>query len=264
MRRDYLFWGFVLILLGGLMFLNSANIRLPGGINALQLFWPLLLLIAGAWVILGVVLGGGSGPQKDVVVNLQNASQASLRIGHGAGHLSVTAGSMPGKLLTGKVTPGVGVDSKRSGDRVDARVHSSGLIVPFVNWNGLDWSFELNPEIPIALKLETGASRSDINLLDLKVTDLKVETGASSTNLTLPAKAGTTKVKIELGAAMLDVVVPKDVEARIRVDQGVSAIDIDTSRFSYSNGIYESAGFSSAENRADIKVEAGAGKISIH
>ena len=29
MRRDYIFWGAVLILLGGLMFLNSAGIHLP-------------------------------------------------------------------------------------------------------------------------------------------------------------------------------------------------------------------------------------------
>ena len=264
MRRDYLFWGFVLILLGGLMFLNSANIRLPGGINAMSLFSPLLLLLAGVWIILGVFLGGGSSPQKEVFVDLQNASQASVRIGHGAGYLSVEAGSMPGKLLTGTVTPGVGVKSKISGDRIDAHIDGKGLVIPFVNWKGLDWSFQLNPEIPIALKLETGASKSDINLLNLKVTDLKLETGASSTNLTLPASAGTTTAKIELGAAMLDMVIPLNVEARIRVDQGVSTVEIDRTRFPYSNGIYESAGYSSAENRADIKVEAGAGKISIH
>jgi len=264
MRRDYLFWGFVLVLLGGLMFLNSTNVRLPNGIGAMQLFWPLLLVMAGIWIILGVVQGGGSGPRKDVSVDLQDASQASLRIGHGAGHLSINAGTMPGKFLTGKVTPGVDVRTTRSGDSLDARVEGKGVFIPFVNWNGLDWSFDLNMDIPLALKLETGASKSDINLADLKVTDLKLETGASSTNLTLPTNAGTTTVKIELGAAMLDVVVPQNVEARIRVDQGVSAIDIDSTRFTYSNGIYESAGYSSAENRADIKVEAGAGKIFIH
>lgn len=264
MRRDYLFWGFVLILLGGLMFLNSANVRLPGGINAIQLFWPLLLLLAGVWIILGVVTGGDSSLEKEISVDLQGASQASLRIGHGAGHLSVNAGTASEKLLTGKVTPGINVNSKLSGDRLDARVEGKGVIIPFVNWQGLDWSFDLNPNTPIALKLETGASKSDINLLDLNVTDLKLETGASSTNLTLPAKAGTTTVKIELGAATLDVVVPQEVEARIRVDQGVSAIEIDSARFPYSNGIYESEGYSSAENRADIKVEAGAGKITIH
>ncbi len=264
MRRDYLFWGFVLILLGGLMFLNSTNIRLPGGINAMQLFWPLLLLLVGSWIILGVGLGGGSGPQKDISVDLKDAAQASLRIGHGAGRLSINSGTMPGKLLTGKVTPGVDVHTTISGDRLDAHVQGKGVLIPFVNWNGLDWTFNLNPDIPISLKLETGASKSDINLADLKVTDLKLETGASSSSLTLPTNAGTTTVRVELGAAMLDMAVPRDVEARIRVDQGVSAIDIDTTRFPYSNGIYESDGYSSAENRADIRVEAGAGKISIH
>jgi len=263
MRRDYLFWGFVLILLGSLLFLNSTNIRLPGGISAMQLFWPLLLVLTGFWIILGVVLGGGYGPQKDVSVDLQHASEASLRIGHGAGHLRIGAGTIPGKFLTGKVTPGVDVHATLSGDRLDARVQGKGTFIPFLNWNGLDWSFELNPDIPISLKLETGASKSDINLVDLKVTDLKLETGASSTNLTLPANAGTTTVKIELGAATLDVLVPQTVEARIRMEQGASVVDIDSARFPYSNGIYESDGYSSSENRADIRIEAGAGKIFI-
>ena len=47
MRRDYIFWGAVLILLGGLMFLNAADIRLPRGINPMQLFWPSVLIMLG-------------------------------------------------------------------------------------------------------------------------------------------------------------------------------------------------------------------------
>jgi hypothetical protein len=53
------------------------------------------------------------------------------------------------------------------------------------------------------------------------------------------------------------------VAARVRAEQGVSAIEIDTTRFPYSNGIYESADYSSAQNKADIKIEAGAGRVSV-
>ena len=51
MRRDYIFWGVVLILLGGLMFLNATDIRLPRGISPMELFWPSLLILLGLWVL---------------------------------------------------------------------------------------------------------------------------------------------------------------------------------------------------------------------
>ena len=70
-------------------------------------------------------------------------------------------------------------------------------------------------------------------------------------------------VKVELGAASLDMFVPQDVAARIRTEHGATAIEIDTNRFPYSNGIYESMDYSSAQNKADIKIEAGAGKVSV-
>jgi hypothetical protein len=73
-----------------------------------------------------------------------------------------------------------------------------------------------------------------------------------------------TTVKVELGAASLDMTVPQGVAARIRAEQGVSAIEIDTARFPYSNGIYESADYSSAPNKVDVKIEAGAGRVAVH
>jgi len=44
----------------------------------------------------------------------------------------------------------------------------------------------------------------------------------------------------------------------------VSAIEIDRTRFPYSNGIYESADYSSAQNKIDIKIEAGVGRVAVH
>ena len=114
------------------------------------------------------------------------------------------------------------------------------------------------------MKLETGASQADFDLSDVKVTDLKVSTGASKTDITLPANAGMTNVRVELGAASLDMVVPQGVAARIRAEQGVSAIEIDTTRFPYSNGIYESPDYSSAPNKADIMIQAGVGRVTVH
>ena len=62
MRRDYLFWGTVLILLGGLLFINAAGIPLPGGVHPMQLFWPSIMVLLGVWILLGYFLRGGRKP----------------------------------------------------------------------------------------------------------------------------------------------------------------------------------------------------------
>jgi hypothetical protein len=264
MRRDYIFWGAVLILLGGLMFLNNAGIRLPGGINAMQLFWPSVLILLGGWIMFGYFLRGNV-EEEQVTIDLQGASQAALKLSHGAGRLVLGSGAASGQLLTGTFAGGVKQHTYRSGDRLDAHIEARPFVFPpfFGGWQGLEWNINLNCDVPLALKLETGASQSELDLRDLKVTDLKVSTGASKTDLTLPANAGSTMVKVELGAASLDMLVPQGVAARIRAEHGAAAIEIDTARFPYSNGIYESADYSSAQNKADIKIEAGAGKVTV-
>ena len=264
MRRDYIFWGTVLILLGGLLFLNNAGIRLPRGINPMQLFWPTILILVGGWIIFGYFIRGDV-EEEQVSIDLQGASQASLKLSHGAGRIVVGGGAAPGKLLSGSFAGGVKHSAHLSGDRLNAHLESRPFAFPpfLSGWQGLGWNFNLNRDIPIALKLETGASQADFDLRDVKVTDLKVSTGASKTDITLPANAGLTTVRVELGAASLDMLVPQGVAARIRAEQGVSAIEIDTVRFPYANGIYESVDYSSVENKVDIMIQAGAGRVAV-
>jgi hypothetical protein len=264
MRRDSIFWGAILILLGGLMFLNAADIRLPGGISPMQLFWPSVLILLGAWVLFGYFLRGNV-EKEQLSIDLQDASQASVKLSHGAGRLVLGAGAPTGQLLSGSFAGGVKQNTRRSGDRLDTHLEARPFIFPpfFGGWQGLEWNIRLNRDVPLALRLETGASQSELDLRDLKVSDLKVSTGASKTDLTLPASAGMTNVSVELGAASLDMVVPQGVAARIRAEHGAAAIEIDTARFPYSNGIYESADFSSAQNKADIMIQAGAGRVAV-
>lgn len=264
MRRDYIFWGLVLILVGGLMFINAADIRLPGGINPMQLFWPSALVLLGLWVMFGYLFRGNLETEQ-VSIDLQGAGQASLKLNHGAGRLILRAGAPSGQLLTGSFAGGVKQRAHKSGDRLDAHIEANPVVFPpfLSGWQGLEWDIHLNPDVPLALRLESGASQSELDLRDVKVTDLRLNTGANKTDLLLPANAGKTDVRVELGAASLDIVVPQGVAARIRAEQGVSAIQIDTSRFSYSNGIYESADFSSAPNKADIMIQAGAGRVTV-
>ena len=126
----------------------------------------------------------------------------------------------------------------------------------------LDWDVALNADIPLALTLSAGANKSDVDLRDLNVTDLKVETGASETKVTLPSR-GRLRADFDLGAASLEVIVPEGVSARIRASVGAAELKIDTTRFPYSGNVYQSPDFDSALNAVDISIDAGAASIKV-
>ena len=95
------------------------------------------------------------------------------------------------------------------------------------------------------------------------VTELRLETGASSTDITLPAKAGYTKAKINAGAASASVRVPSGVAARIQVSGGLASINVDPDRFPRQGGIYQSPDYDAASNKVDLTIDTGVGSISV-
>ena len=58
MKRNQLFWGVILLLIGGLMLANEMGIKLPNNTPFTELFWPLLLILGGVWVLFGVFMRG--------------------------------------------------------------------------------------------------------------------------------------------------------------------------------------------------------------
>jgi hypothetical protein len=125
-----------------------------------------------------------------------------------------------------------------------------------------DWDVALNSQIPTALTLNVGANKSTLDLRDLNLTDLKLETGASETRVTLPAN-GRYHADFDLGAASLEVTVPDGLSARIRASVGMAGVSVDESRFPRSGGYYQSPDFDSASNSVDMTIDAGAASIKV-
>jgi hypothetical protein len=262
MRNSSLTWGVILLLLGGLMLGDAMGIRV-NGIAPMSFFWPLALILFGGWMILGVMVRRQSVASESASVDLQGASEASVRLNHGAGELKISSGAGMSQLASGTFVGGLVQDSRLNGTRLEVRMSPPSQTFPmFGNFDRLDWDVRFNQEIPLALNLQTGADKADVDLRDLKVTSLKVETGASQTNITLPAH-GRLRADFELGAASLRLNVPEGVSARIRVSQGVSDVKIDQARFPRSGDVYQSPDFDSAANAVEMKIEAGAAEIRV-
>lgn len=115
----------------------------------------------------------------------------------------------------------------------------------------------------MSLCLETGACESDIDLSRTRVDELRQQTGASATRLTLPGQAGPVRADIEAGAASVRIRVPEGVAARIRRQGGLAEIQIDEQRFPRIGEMYQSEGYEHAANRIDLDVQVGMGSIEV-
>lgn len=261
MRSSSLFWGFILLLVGALLLLANLGIIT---VNIWNLLWPLFLVAIGVWMLLGTLFRGQS-TRKNARVALEGARRARLRIQHGAGRLDVGAGAEGEDLLVGDLHSEFDIRTRRDGDLLDVKLSMQNQFFPFF-WlpgHSLDWILQLNPDVLLALDFETGAGEARINLSDLQVTDVRLKSGASSTNLTLPANAGETRVKVEAGAASVNIRVPDGVAARVRMDGALSSLNVDQRRFLRDGGVYQSSDYHSSTNKAEIHIEMGVGSVSV-
>jgi hypothetical protein len=136
------------------------------------------------------------------------------------------------------------------------------------NWpmggHGYEWKVGISPEIPVKLHFHTGASESILDLHGLKASEVEVATGASSSELTLPANAGFTNVRVKSGVSSVKITIPAGVAANIHVQSGLAGINIDSARFVRDGEYYRSTDYATAANKVELFVETGVGSVDIH
>ena len=259
MRRDNIFWGIVLIAVGVLLFLQTQGIIE----DVFRYFWPLLLMLVGGWIILGVYWRPAGSPEESFSIPLGAAQSVKYHFAHGAGQLEISGGAPAGQALLGTSAVGMNRNSHLDGDRLDVRIEAGPSFVPFLGPSQGVWRFQLAQGVPALLTVESGASFLNLDLSDVLATRVALKTGASSTNVTLPAR-GVSLLDVESGAASLNVRVPETTAARIRVREGVTAVDVDTNRFPrLDTGLYQSSGYDTASDRSEINIQSGLGSVSI-
>ncbi len=265
MKRSALFLGSLLVLLGVVL------LGITMGVvdhRVWRYFWPLVLVLVGVWFLLGPYLSKGSLETVERSIPMMGDTEAEIQFNYGAGQLKVTAGAKPQELLGGIFTGGITEELHRTDGKVFLKVNApTDMIFPGA-WasgsKGINWDVNLTNEIPLKLHFHTGACDARLNLSDLKVIDLTLETGASSTDIQLPQNAGFTKVKIESGAAEVKLHVPQGVAALIRESSGLSGINVDTARFIQNGHTYQSADYNTAVNKVEISYEGGVGSVVIN
>ncbi len=265
MKTSAIFWGIVLVILGGI-FLAATF----GGLSFSDIgkfIFPAILVLLGVWVILSWSFNHGK-PLETQAVNipLENATSAIIKFNHGAGKFDLSTSDNPDVLLEGTCVGGVTQKESLKQGQKQVELSTEGSF-HWTAWpgnnQGLRWNLAVSPKIPLQIVFKSGANEATLDLTRLNVTDLMVDTGASSTNIMLPEQSEMIKVKVHSGVASVKMSVPTTVAARIKVQSGLASKNIDIKRFPQNGSFYETPGYESASRKAEISVDTGVGSFSI-
>jgi len=286
-------WGILLLFLGVVFLLQTLNV-LPWELwGTLWRFWPALIIIIGlgillrrynVWlvsllvlVIFGACLGiaiwqyGPSLPSGMVTSSYSepvgDIERAQIEIDFSAG--SITIGSLP---LTSPNFVEADSEVRNSRKTMNVDFHQQGgegkLYLSTTNqqpWggDGIKWEVRFTRNIPLAINIKSAASNMELDLSELKVTELRLDIDASNCKVTMPSSGGTTHAYIKADVANVEVTVPNGVAARVRADVDLSVFDIDESRFPKKGDYYMSQDFESAENRVELEIDCDVGRVEV-
>ncbi len=297
--RGGLVWPVILIAAGIVFLLNNLGVLSWDVWATLWRLWPVLLIAIGLEILIGrrsllgsalvalallVVLGLAIGlglPQwtavngntvertETISEDLKGGSQAEVELSFGTGTLNLTA--LPAgspQLIKGTLdlsrgeTLGVSHSSADGVEQFSLESRNAWSQVPNVRSDDRkQWDIELNRDVPINLNLSTGVGRSILDLSQLNLTRLDINSGVGETNVKLPER-GQFDVDLEGGIGEITLIVPQGLGVKIQAESGLGDVKVDGD-FTRRDQEYTSSNYNTAEQRADIRVEGGIGRIVI-
>jgi len=292
----------MLIGAGVVLLLNQAGL-LPWNVWAtLWRFWPVVLVLLGIEILVGVtrskpvylaalllsaiILVGTvayatyasqlgnlfpAGQTEQVVEAMHDADRGDVTLKLAAGTLLVNALQDSPNFLEGTLQYG-----RNSRQAVRTATYEAGALsftLEAGNRNGSFWSpfdplgerweLGLTPRVPIHLTVTSGAGDMQLDLTDLQVTDLELKGGAGRTSIRLPQAARWTSGSIAAGVGEIEIIVPPELGIHMRISKGLGAVRVQNPRMASEGEYYWTDGWDTAENRADLTIQAGVGAISI-
>ncbi len=117
----------------------------------------------------------------------------------------------------------------------------------------------LNSDVIWDLRIDSGASRADLDLTHLRISRLQQDGGASQAEVWLPAPERTVPVELAAGASRTTVHRPAGVPVRVELFAGASSFRADgvTHRSLGGGIVWESAGYEEFADRYLVRVTGG-------
>lgn len=158
----------------------------------------------------------------------------------------------------------------------------------------LDWDVSLSTAVPLDLTVNTGTGAADLDLTPFELSALSVNTGTGSVTMRLPSLDSRYNALVATGTGAVEVDVAEDANVNLRVNSGTGSVEIDVpdnaairlvgsvgtggidvpswmqrvSGGSNGNpigadGVWETAGFGTADRQIVIEFSGGTGGLDI-
>jgi hypothetical protein len=112
------------------------------------------------------------------------------------------------------------------------------------------------------LDLNLGAARIDLDLTQLTVEHLSLNTGATRARIKLGDRAKESEVEVNAGASSITISVPESAGCELRVDAPLSSKHF-RGFTKVADGEYRSENYSSAEKKISVSVHAGVSSVKV-
>ena len=295
--RRGVFWPLILIAVGLVFLLANFGLIPPMSLISLLSLWPLLLVLAGIdiafakrWPIpalvaevavigLGLALVAARPPlapggwfgfavsgdgERDVSVPRNGTQTLTLRLNGGAGTYRLNGGST---LLVESHSDRDDLRLRRSdraGDRMEVRIDQGvGGGVRFGGRPAASVETKVASDVATSLDLNYGAGEFVIDLTSVRITDARINAGASSLELRLPKPSGDVPITVNAGASSVLVIVPEGVEARVTTTGALVSLRSETPRVTVSGSSGETPGYAAAKDRVSVRITAGASSVTV-
>ena len=339
-QRGPSLWAIILILAGVIWLLAQANIISRENLSVLLRVWPILLIGLGLELLIGrqsralstliilgtigillvlMVVGPSIGLAAQSTVTeaqydqpLENAQSAEITVSVGVGNLYVRPVEDSSQLFDANIRylGNVQYDASGSNENVTVRLENDTqplnwlAIDNIFNWLNSDesarWDIGINPDVPVELNLSTGTGGADLDLGDLHLTRLSVNSGTGGIVMTMPAveedaaprhyeatvslgTGGATltledgiavDLRVDSGTGGVTIDVPDNAPVRVDAETGTGGIGVpsflnrisgDEDNFVGARGVWESASYASADENARINIEydGGTGGLTV-
>lgn len=119
------------------------------------------------------------------------------------------------------------------------------------------WDVELSPETNFDMNLDYGAAEMNLDLENIKVNRLEIDSGAATTNLKFGSYP--TRATMKTGASTVNMKFPKDIGVMVEVEGG--AVSSNFNDFIKKDKTYYSENYDEREDNIEVSINAGASSI---
>jgi uncharacterized protein YciU (UPF0263 family) len=125
-----------------------------------------------------------------------------------------------------------------------------------------EWDLRFAEDVPMAMDIQLGAGRSDLDVAEVTLTSLDVEVGAGQTTIYLNRDwTDDVDVSIRGGVGEAVIYLPAEVSVRIAVDGGIGQVE--TMGLTREGDVYVNQAYAGGDAVLEIEIDGGIGQINL-